>query len=648
MAGLAPLVVVIVATLGPVTPPASATVPATRATIVAAPVPAGGGSTRPRSDVASAPASARRARGDATVAAATASVDAGFRFNAIGVLLHVAHPYDPRLRLAVRTSLDGLEWSAWTRMPFERNAGRPGTARHPDDTASQPVWVGEARFVEYRVALDGEPAKPADVERLRFVFINTLDGGESPAQRAASSSSRTVLPASPSRPAIVTRAGWGANESWRRGRPEYARVRMAFVHHTAGTTDYTPEQAPAIVRAVYYYHARVLGWGDIGYNFLVDRFGTVYVGRYGGIWRGVVGAQVAGFNRHSTGVSMMGTFQTSQPTPEMLDALERLLAWKLSLTRVDPLGRTVMRSTGGDRYARGVRVRLRTISAHKDVGITACPGTAAYARMRQIRRSTYAIRRGRAHAALPVGLRGAGDDHPQRRRRQRRRDRVVLRLLTDHAARGGRRQDRRRGPAPAGLDAGHARHLAGRLGRQAAGARRAAAEPQATSGPYTLTVAATDAFGGLASATAKVVVNATVTGVSLKPAWFSPNADGVSDQTVLTYKLERDATPVDHDRTGVGAAAHLHPRPRERRRPPDRLGRPRRLRPGRPRRQLSRGGAGDRRHRQRPGRQERGDRHGQAAADRRRAPCCASGAGCASTCPTGSAIARRRPCARAS
>ena len=441
VAGLAPLVVVIVAALGPITPPATATVPATRATIVAAPVPDEGGSRR--SNAPTSTASARRARGDAAVAAPIAGVDSGVRFNALGVLLHVAHPYDPRLRLTVRTSLDGLEWSAWTKMPFERNAGRPGTEIHPDDTASQPVWVGAARFVEYRVALNGEPAKPADVERLRFVFINTLDGGESPAQRAANSSSRTVLPASPSRPAIVTRAGWGANESWRRGRPEYARVRMAFVHHTAGTTDYTPEQAPAIVRAVYYYHARVLGWGDIGYNFLVDRFGTIYVGRYGGIWRGVVGAQVAGFNRHSTGVSMMGTFQTSQPTPEMLDALERLLAWKLSLTRVDPLGRTVMRSTGGDRYARGVRVRLRTISAHKDVGITACPGTAAYSRMSADQTLDLRAQARAGAAALPVGLCGAGDDHPQRRRRQRRRDRLVLRLLTDHAACRGRRQDRR-------------------------------------------------------------------------------------------------------------------------------------------------------------------------------------------------------------
>ena len=586
------LACVIIAGLTQATAASAATpdaAPSTRAAIVpvALPVAAGGSQTGDTVDVGR----STRVAPPAPVWPPAASLDAGFRFNALGVLLHVARPYDPRLRVSIRTSPDGVLWQPWTPVPFSASEGRPGTARHPDDTASQPLWVGEARFVEYRVTLDRRPATPADVERLRFVFVNTLDGGVSPAQADVAAGStgapapRGILPASPSRPRIVTRAGWGADESVRRWRPEYARVRMAFVHHTAGTTEYTPEQAPAIVRAVYYYHARVLGWGDIGYNFLVDRFGTIYVGRFGGIWRGVVGAHVAGFNRHSTGVSMMGTFQTSQPTPEMLDALERLLAWKLSLTRVDPLGHTVMRSRGGDRYAPGARVRLRTISAHKDVGITACPGVAGYARMTQIRRATYAIRRGRplplyvsayvtpatitpngdgvndvatvaCHAYSAASLRVAVLD----------RTGAEVLLLQDWTP-------VELGIWPVAWDG--ALPAPGGVG-----------EPAAISGSYTMRVDATDAFGGVASATARLAVNATVTGVSVRPAWFSPDGDGITDVAVLSYRLERDATPVITFGPASAPLRVVTPGRAACRRPAVHLGRPRRLRDGRLRRQL--------------------------------------------------------------
>ena len=71
------------------------------------------------------------------------------------------------------------------------------------------------------------------------------------------------------------------------------------MHHTAGTNTYTPAQAAAIVRGIEVYHVKGNGWNDIGYNFLVDRFGTVYEGRGGGIDRNVIGAHAAGLqHRH--------------------------------------------------------------------------------------------------------------------------------------------------------------------------------------------------------------------------------------------------------------------------------------------------------------------------------------------------------------
>ena len=136
----------------------------------------------------------------------------------------------------------------------------------------------------------------------------------------------------------MTRARWGADEAYRSGAPSYGVVRCAFVHHTVNANTYTRAQAPALVRGIYYYHTQVNGWRDIGYNFLIDRFGTIYEGRYGGVAKAVIGAQVLGFNSMSTGVSLIGTFETVAPSHAALASLERLLAWKLDLSHLNPLG----------------------------------------------------------------------------------------------------------------------------------------------------------------------------------------------------------------------------------------------------------------------------------------------------------------------
>ena len=106
---------------------------------------------------------------------------------------------------------------------------------------------------------------------------------------------------------------------------------MAYVHHTAGTNGYTRLQAPAIVRAIELYHVKGNGWNDIGYNALVDRFGTVYEGRAGGVDRNVVGAHAKGFNTGSFGIAVMGDFRTADPPAAAVDALVKTLAWRLDL-----------------------------------------------------------------------------------------------------------------------------------------------------------------------------------------------------------------------------------------------------------------------------------------------------------------------------
>ena len=180
-------------------------------------------------------------------------------------------------------------------------------------------------------------------------------------------------------PQIVPRSGWLADEAIRKEKPVYAdSLRMAFVHHTAGTNDYTRLQAPAIVRAIELYHVKGNGWNDIGYNALVDRFGTVYEGRYGGVDRNVVGAHAKGFNTGSFGIAVMGDFRTAAPPAAAVDALVRTLAWRLDLAHVDPLATFTAISSGNERFNPGIPVLLRAVSGHRDTGLTTCPGQRLY------------------------------------------------------------------------------------------------------------------------------------------------------------------------------------------------------------------------------------------------------------------------------
>ncbi len=68
------------------------------------------------------------------------------------------------------------------------------------------------------------------------------------------------------------------------------------------------------MRGIYQYHAVNLGWCDIGYNVLVDKFGTIYEGRYGGLDKAVQGAHVGGFNSNTWGISMIGNYDQAEPT----------------------------------------------------------------------------------------------------------------------------------------------------------------------------------------------------------------------------------------------------------------------------------------------------------------------------------------------
>ncbi|MBN9635352.1 MAG: LGFP repeat-containing protein, partial [Actinobacteria bacterium] len=138
---------------------------------------------------------------------------------------------------------------------------------------------------------------------------------------------------------------------------------------------------------IYEYHTRELGWCDIAYNALVDKYGQVFEGRFGGMTKPVEGSHTGGFNVDTWGVAMLGDFDAVPPTPLQLKMTGRLIGWRLSLDHVNPLGSVVLTSGGGTftHFPAGATPTLPTIFTHRDVGNTDCPGNAAYAAMGELR-----------------------------------------------------------------------------------------------------------------------------------------------------------------------------------------------------------------------------------------------------------------------
>ncbi len=289
----------------------------------------------------------------------------------------------------VRTSEDGQEWSPWFEADaIEADDSGPEADEGADDswlTKTEPVYVREASWLQVRLPPGSDPSE------LSVELLDSSGQSESLTSRIGSKlraawTSTPQAQASANRPSVVSRAGWGANESWRSGSPRYSsNVRYGVVHHTAGTNAYSRSDSPARVRSYYSYHTRTLGWADIGYNILVDRYGVVYEGRAGGLERGVIGAHARGFNAGSFGISVMGNFQNVTPPAEALRSLEQAVAWKFDIHGIDPDATINVTSGGSPTHPAGTTARIPTLIGHRDVGSTACPGTQFYGQLNNIR-----------------------------------------------------------------------------------------------------------------------------------------------------------------------------------------------------------------------------------------------------------------------
>ena len=290
------------------------------------------------------------------------------RFDLMGLVW--AHGSRAEAQLRARRS--GGRWTRWVTLhPIGDH--RPDRGRLPAGT--DPAFTGAAD--EFQLRLRGAPRE------LRARFVRAQ-----PAARVATRLRRRARRAQAGAPpAIIPRSAWGGDSVPPREPPIYGEVQLAFVHHTVTANDYTPEESPGIVLAIARYHRNSQGWNDIGYQFLVDKYGQIFEGRAGGVDQAVVGAQAQGWNSTSTGIACLGDFTSIAQTPEGMDALARLIGWKLSVHGIPTTGEVTVVSAGGatNRYPAGTPVTFQRISGHRDGNNTSCPGNVLYTQLEQLR-----------------------------------------------------------------------------------------------------------------------------------------------------------------------------------------------------------------------------------------------------------------------
>lgn len=311
-------------------------------------------------------------------------VRAAKRFNLVGLSWNG----DAEAEVAIRARMGDGRWTPWTPASrHDEHSPDEGRGERTRRASSEPVWVGEGEWVQYRIS--------KRVPGLRLHFVNTT--GTATAKDRAINRLRGVANAavahvanawaSTGGPRIRTRAEWGANRHCMPRSVAYGQVRAAIIHHTVTANGYTKAQTPAAILAICRFHRNTNGWSDIGYNFIVDRFGRIWEGRAGGVDEAVAGAHAQGYNSQTTGIANLGTFSSQPQSDAAIGGMARLIRWKMGTHGLKTHGRPRLRSAGGSaaRYPAGVVRRFDRISGHSDTGRTECPGLQLYRQLPDLR-----------------------------------------------------------------------------------------------------------------------------------------------------------------------------------------------------------------------------------------------------------------------
>jgi hypothetical protein len=300
-------------------------------------------------------------------------------FSDLGCTWEADLPAGASLLLEVRTSPDaeGDRWGPWQTLVEEDDLPPPPFGQYAAKMLSVPQRDGVHQRLQYRLRMAALTSTALPVlKQLTFTLIDARAGPSTQEIMARRTARGTI--GMVEKPSVITRDEWGCPDgefspAWPQ---EYARVTHVIIHHTATPNNDTDWAAR--VRAIWYYHTYTRGWGDVGYNYLVDPLGNVYEGRAGG--EDVVGGHAYDYNYGTMGVGNLGNYQ-SAPVPAPLQAsLEALIAWECSERGIDPLGSSF-----------NSHKVYNHISGHRDVGQTACPGDVLYALIPTIRQDVQAL-----------------------------------------------------------------------------------------------------------------------------------------------------------------------------------------------------------------------------------------------------------------
>lgn len=289
-------------------------------------------------------------------------------------------PGMPELKLRAR-ALDGT-WGPWTHV----EKGTDGQDVETGDLVStSTVYVGQSDTVQL-ATVDAAAVVP---EGVQVTTVSSELAGSTAAESAgAVAAARTAGAVGPT---IITREQWGAAPatcSW----GSAPALKGGVVHHTVNANDYTsPAQAMQLIRNDQAFHQADPpsgnGWCDIGYNFLVDKWGNIYEGAAGSLERALIGAHTGGFNTGTVGVAMVGTYTSVTPSAAQLDGVAKIIGYRLAQYGVDPAGKatfTAASKTAGGRFEAGQSVVLPKVFGHRDTHQTECPGTLAYAKLSHV------------------------------------------------------------------------------------------------------------------------------------------------------------------------------------------------------------------------------------------------------------------------
>lgn len=203
-------------------------------------------------------------------------------------------------------------------------------------------------------------------------------------QFVAASAGLAVLSSTITLPArgllINPRSSWGSDlpPKGELGRED---VRFLIVHHSASHNGHTAAEVPDILRGWYHFHTGPdKGWPDIAYNFIVDSSGGVWEGRQGSLDGPVAGSATGGNQGFTQLVCVIGDTNLAPATPAATASLVQVLAWLADRYGVStaPGAEVTFTSRGSNKWPAGTPVTTPTITGHRDMSQTTCPGDSLY------------------------------------------------------------------------------------------------------------------------------------------------------------------------------------------------------------------------------------------------------------------------------